>query len=108
MLPQQNRLQLRNQPDFFQHAKRVYSPLFIIFWQKNTQPIFQATVIVSKKVSGKSTERNALKRKVRNALLPYSKENRSVKVIISVHPKMNVSSFEEIEQELQKTISRIQ
>lgn len=107
MLSSQHRLKLRELPEFFQRAHREYSPLFVIFWQKNAQPLFQATVIVSKKVSLKATVRNALKRKVRNALFPYCEQDILIQCVVSCHPNIKKASFQEIERELKRAVENI-
>jgi ribonuclease P protein component len=77
MLPRKYRLDLRHQPDFFIHARRVFSPAFTVFYQ-NTADRHEQTlvaIIVPKTTAAKATQRNYLKRVLSEELrllLPHS------------------------------------
>lgn len=103
MLPLKHRLNLRVQKDFFKRAKRIQTPFFRIFVQKQER-LSQATVIVPKTAKLNAVKRIALKRKFRNALLPFVKNNDGFLIAIVVYEKALNLKVAEIEKLISKKI----
>jgi ribonuclease P protein component len=80
MLPKPYRFPLRQQPQFFQHARRLYLPDLVVLVGVNALPnqgptlkstTWQAAVRVGKTVSKLAVTRNSVKRKLHEALASY-------------------------------------
>lgn len=107
MLSKQQRLPLRQHPEFFRHSQRWFSPLFTVFWQSHQDHTLQGTVIVSKKTAAKAVQRNRLKRIFRHAIAQHANELSAFSLVIS--PKRNALSAapQKIEAELQRFIQHV-
>lgn len=69
MLPKTNRLQLRQEKDFFIQAKRKNFSLFQILYRASTSPETQFAIVVPKKIYKSSAKRHKLVRQMRQILL---------------------------------------
>lgn len=109
MLPKEKRL--RNTRDF----KRVYQKgsffsveLFSINFMPNRQGSSRLGIVVTKKVEPKSTRRNQVKRKFREAARGlYEKIPAGFDVIITIKAPAKEADFEKIRGELEKVTGRI-
>lgn len=107
MLSKQQRLPLRQHPEFFRHSQRWFSPLFTVFWQSHQELSVQGVVIVSKKTAAKAVQRNRLKRIFRHRIAQYANELAAFSLVIS--PKRNAlsASSQKIAAELQRFIQHV-
>lgn len=107
MLNKQFRLDLRKEKDFFLNCKKLHTPYFSFFYLPSDS--FQTTVIVSKKVALKATQRNQIKRKFRGAakVLLNDLTNFKIKVAIIVHPRGTKLSISEIAEQIIKNVQKI-
>ncbi len=84
MLPLKHRLMLRHFPTFFSHSKKLYSPLYTVFYQKTDQAVSTGAVVVPKKVVAKSAYRNKLKRQTLEVLYSFLKASPHIRIAIRV------------------------
>ena len=107
MLSKQFRLNLRKESDFFQKCKKAHTPYFSFFFVPSNE--FKATVIVSKKIATKASQRNAIKRKFRSAVTANLDFLTKLKInlAIVVHEKGADLSVSEITQQIQENAEKI-
>jgi len=86
MLPKKYRLNLRDYPEFFKHAKRVQTTFFRLFITPATNDSL-AAVIVPKTASMTATKRTKLKRKLRAALCPILQTHPRLKIVVVGYEK---------------------
>lgn len=89
MLPQQNRLHLRKEKNFFSQAKRVSLHGVGLYWRKSQDNTLRAAVIVPAAVVRKATGRNLLKRIVsaviQQKIIANATEIQGKEFIIIIH-----------------------
>jgi ribonuclease P protein component len=106
MIPKKHRLTTRVGEDFFANAKRAYSPLFVLYFQKKEDSeLAEATVIVPKKHASKATERSKIKRKMKEVLKPLLPSLSGFRVILYL--KKPVKDFVNFEKEVGHLINKI-
>jgi ribonuclease P protein component len=109
MLPKNQRL--TSERDF----KRVYQKgsffsvdLFNINYLSNRLPYARLGIVITKKITSKSTERNLLKRRFREvARKIYAEIPSGFDVIIIIKGKAKEAKFEEIEKALLAAVPRV-
>jgi len=100
MLPKENRFSARVKGDFFANAKKKYSPLLVLYHQKNNLDVCRATVIVPKKVIAKSTKRSEIKRQLRNALIPHLNEMKGYDLVLYLKSWKSSANHSQIQKEV--------
>ena len=105
MLPKHLRLPLRKSGTFFATAQRVSHPWFTC-WYRHDDSHFQASIIVSKKVSLLAVDRNQLKRRVRTILQRVTPPNGLKTVFVMKRASLSVS-VDELATAVQKTLIQI-
>lgn len=75
MFPLIHRLPLRGSAGFFRAAKLIHTRELSLFWQASPSgvTVSRAAIIIKKTTAPLSTQRSALKRKLRVAILPHLK-----------------------------------
>ena len=108
MLSKKRKLQLRQFPDFFDHAQKSFHSLFTLFYRQN-QTGFLPAVIVPKKAARKATERNTLKRIVYVVIEQnYQQlEHKKISVAIVLKAKGAHTSTEELSTQLLAALSQL-
>lgn len=106
MLPQNQRLNLRNEMDFFKSAYHIQTPYFRIFWKKSN---FNATasVIVPKTNQLNAVKRNKIKRKIRSVLVELLPQLKNLKVAVVGYEKILNLSTPDLRQLIFESLSRI-
>jgi ribonuclease P protein component len=101
MIPQQYKLRLRAQKDFFEHAQKLRARNFSVFYQENQHGL-QLTVLVPKRVIALATERNRIKRRIYQELQKniVTLEKMTLSLVLVLQQKI-------VEQELEKSIHSI-
>ena len=116
MLPAKNNLSLREDPTFFDNAKKYFFPFGVVFYVlkndiKEASFDLQATSIIPKKYWSKATERNYLKRVVTSAVwkaatqkevLSVSAEKKSLHMAVFLSKKPKENHFEKIVSEMER------
>lgn len=107
MLPKENRLKKKKDFDnVFEKGESIKGGSIYLKFLKTKEPFTRIGFIVSKKVSPKAVERNKIKRRlrcsVRNILL-----GKGVDIIVIASPKIKNNTFEEIKEDIEKTIKKI-
>ncbi len=74
MLKKKERISRKVFNTVFSQAKVLYRGSFFII-KKSQSPDFQASVVISKKVAKKATERNYIKRSLYHCISQYKKKN---------------------------------
>lgn len=108
MLPKENRLKKSTDFEKVYRGKGLRDQFFSLKFRSNNLNITRIGVVVGGKVSQKSTERNKLKRRARDALkklLPKIKKGIDV-VIISL-PRSKELNFEEVEKNLRDLFKKV-
>lgn len=107
MLPKWRKLNLRQHPDFFRLAKRLYFPFFTIFYTSGVE--FLITVVVPKKVSLKATKRNYLRRVVYEEIKAYIEDFQDKKIHIAIVLKPDSSKItpEELRKEIITAVRKV-
>jgi ribonuclease P protein component len=111
MIPVKYRLNLRKNPDFFNHSQRFYSQLFLIFYQlkgEGSQTIdSRVAVVVPKKNIKKRTQRSRIKRRVFGVVLSIIEKHPNLELVIVVNKEIKDFSFQEIVLDLNKAFSSL-
>lgn len=102
MFPKQQRLPLRQLPNFFQQAKTVQRSFFFVYWQPNTLPTNRFAVIVSKKTAPLASQRNVLKRRFRAAISQAQKTVNGIDFAFVLSRKATPLSPTQLHQEIEK------
>lgn len=108
MLSKQKKLQLRKYPEFFSQAKRLFNPLFTIFYNQNPDG-FLITVVVPKKVASKATKRNRLRRVVYAQIEESYEKLEGKKLSVAIVLKTNSAKIteNELKQEVLKVLAKL-
>lgn len=99
MLAQKNRLKKADFEPIFKKGRKKFSHFFNLRFLANQLENCRFAIIVSNKISKKSTERNRIKRQIREILkenLSNFKQNNDI--IITVLPPVLGSDFQEIKE----------
>jgi ribonuclease P protein component len=111
MFPKINRFETRLGEDFFASAKRVYSSLFILYYQNRDDNQVKATVIVPKKNVFKATGRSKIKRRMRSALIPHLSNLEGLNVVLYIKTKITQKNEEKslnrFEEEIEFLVKKI-
>ncbi len=95
---------LSTQKDFkmvFSQGKKAYSKSFILRFLPNLEKNSRYAVIVSNKISKKATERNIIKRRVREIIRKYNPETKGkFDIILTILPNAAVLSYSDLEMEM--------
>ncbi len=101
MLPLKHRLMLRHFPEFFSQSKKLYSPLYTVFYLKAEAVVSTGVVIVPKKIVAKAAYRNKLKRQTLEVLYPLLKEKQNVQIAIRVKRPLTALDLQALRQDIQ-------
>jgi ribonuclease P protein component len=104
MLPKSQRLVLRQEKAFFQRAKRTFFPGFGFYFLPGEKVAI--SVVVPKKVSNKSTVRNALKRQVYQELSPTLSGLQPIKLVIYLQKILTPEDLQRIVREIHKLFQK--
>lgn len=106
MLPKRHKLSKKDFDilnDF--KKKKVFQNLFSLVYTKNSEKLSKISVVVSKKISKKSTERNVLKRLIFDQFKDFTMKNKGFSVV--VYPKKEaLTNQNTLKKELKETILR--
>lgn len=104
MFPKEKRFKSRIKGEFFAQAKKYYSPLFVLYVEKNEFGDSQIAVIVPKKVIAKSAQRSEIKRLLKNQLRPYLKNLIELNVVLYVKSWRKNPNRDQISQEIKNLV----
>jgi len=102
MLPLKHRLKLRQYPEFFSQSKKVYSPLYTIFYLLQETNLSTGAVVVPKKIVAKATHRNTLKRQTLEVLYSFFKTHQCLKVVIRIKKTLTKQDLTQLKTDLIK------
>ncbi len=109
MLPKKNRL--RKKKDFervFKEGKNARGTVLYFKILETKEPSSRIGFIVSKKISPKATERNKIRRRMKESVrAALDMLKNSWDIIIIASPQIKKSSFEEIRRDTEKTFKNI-
>ena len=103
MLAKAQRYPLRHNPDFFNTARAVHSPLFTVFFTQ-TASITQAAIIVPKKAARTAVARNKIKRWLSAALSLLLSQWPNKIFVIVVRRKIEFKDVGELEKLLRQRV----
>ncbi|NCN03867.1 MAG: ribonuclease P protein component [Candidatus Pacebacteria bacterium] len=106
MFPKENRFNSRLGDEFFANAKRIYSPLFVLYYQQREDKQVKATVIVPKKHASKATERSKIKRKMRNSLIPHLDKIASLNLVLYLKRSVSEENDNDFEKEISYLVKK--
>ncbi|MDD5551557.1 MAG: ribonuclease P protein component [Candidatus Pacebacteria bacterium] len=105
MLPSKNRLNKKEVETIFKKGESFKSDFLLLKISKSKkQSPLRFSVIVPIKVSKKSTERNKIKRRIRESLRKKIKNTKEVDGIIMAFPEILGKPYQEIDEELDKLL----
>lgn len=107
MLPKEYRLPVANFKDLKKNGRILHAPLFSILIKKNDLKNLRLGIIVSTKVSKLATERNRIKRCVRDYFHKMIKNEFPYDVLFLAKSSMVKKDFEEISSDLSKVIDKL-
>ena len=109
MLPNVNRLTKKKDFDLvFKQGETAKVDFLIVKTLKNQYPESRFGFIVSKKVSGKATVRNTVKRRLRQAVLnQLGRLKKSLDVVIVTLPGIEKKDFPTIEGVMEKVFKKV-
>ena len=108
MIPKKHRFTTRVGEDFFAKAKRAYSPLFILYFQKKeTRKMAEVAVIVPKKHAPKATKRNKIKRKMKLVLKPLLPSLKGLGIVLYLKKRVEAEDFANFEKEINYLVEKI-
>lgn len=107
MLPKKNRLLKKEFQEVFKKGKGInYPPLFLKFL-KNRSKEKKFSVLVSKKISKKATQRNKIKRRLRELIrIKLERIKEGIKGILITQPGIEKKNFHQIEEILEKLFKK--
>jgi len=109
MFPKKNRLRKNN--DFqsvFKQGKIISNELFFLKFKKNNLGFTRFGFIIGTKITNKATQRNKIKRRLREAAKKSLEKIKSnVDIIIIAKPEIINKSFQEIQQNINKLFEQI-
>lgn len=91
----------------FREGKKISSPEFTIYWQKNQKILSRWAIIVSQKLSKKAVIRNKLKRQLREILRKEGKEIKGFDLIIIPRPLLLEKNFSDLQEILRENLKQI-
>ena len=94
MLPRQYRFHLRSQRGFFEESAQVQTRAIRWFVEKIQSGDSQGAIVVPKTTATFATRRNAIKRRLHEALLPFLKNQKGVHVVGIVKKNGGNSPFD--------------
>ena len=108
MIPVRYRLNLRQQPNFFIHAKRYYADFFTMFYKQTTNDcLSQLAVVVPKKIIKKRVVRSKIKRRIYHAALPSLENKLGLSLVFVVKKNFLKLKFEEVVIEIEKIFNNL-
>lgn len=108
MFPKKYRLNSRLGDDFFINSERIYSPLFVLYYQKRDDQQVKAAVIVPKKNASKATQRSEIKRKMRISLTPLLDKLSSLNIVLYLKVKVTDKNETDFEKEINYLVYKVQ
>lgn len=105
MLPAPNRLPLRTYPNFFTTAQKAHSSSFTAFYTK-TNDLVRVAVIVPKKQFSKAVDRNAIKRRVLEAVKKALPSLPRADIALVVRKKAQAKTVTDLSSELITTLKK--
>jgi len=109
MFIKQNRL--KKKKDFekvFKKGKTIKQDLFVFKYIENNQDSPRIGIIISKKVCSRASERNLIKRRIREIIKKEIDQLKNLDIIIIALSKISKDiPFTELEQEINKFYERI-
>ena len=105
MLPRDHQYPLRRDKDFFSTATRLTSPLFTA-WIKKSAGVFQAKVIVSKKVARLASARNKLKRSTNQILASLANKYPQQILVLALKPQVINLLPAQLHQEITRVLEK--
>ncbi|MDH5533655.1 MAG: ribonuclease P protein component [Candidatus Pacebacteria bacterium] len=106
MFPKINRFETRLGEDFFANAKRAYSPLFVLYYQKRDDNQVKVTVIVPKKNVFKATDRSKIKRKMRSSLIPHLGNLEGLNLVLYLKSRVTENNINNFEKEIDSLVKK--
>lgn len=108
MLPKWRKLNLRQHPDFFKRAKRLYFLSSTLFYLENPKG-FLVTAVVPKKVVPKATRRNYLRRVIYQVIAENLKlaENKNFSIAIILKKQVIEDDFSVFKKEIIEILNKI-
>jgi ribonuclease P protein component len=91
MLPSQHRYSLRNNPQFFNNARRIRGGFFTIFYQDTNDAEAQFACIAAKKNFPTAVGRNKVKRQVRALLAPLLSAGQKKNIVITIYEPLKTN-----------------
>lgn len=106
MFPKENRFKARLGEDFFANAKRAYSSLFILYYQRRDDNQVKATVIVPKKHASRATERSRIKRKMRNSIITHLDKLEGLNLVLYLKNRVTDDNINDFEKEINHLVEK--
>lgn len=101
MLPKKNRLRKEKEFQAAYKGKRIGNKFFSLSYRFSKNKNFRIGIVVGKKVYSKSTDRNKLKRRVREILRKnFPKLKQNIDIVLISYPKVKDIGFKEIEKNI--------
>lgn len=104
-------IRLKNKADFsrvFKRGKSAKGNFLFIKFEKNEVGNYRVGIVVSRKVSQKSTERNKIKRIISEMFKIFKEEvSDGIDIVIIADPKIKNASSQEIKEDLSKLIKKL-
>lgn len=108
MLPSSYRLtKSRDFEKVLKEKKSFFTPLFVLKTTENNLDCFRVGIIVSQKISKKATQRNKIKRILREAIRKHLKQIRSgFDIVILSRPAILNKEYKEVEKYIKIALSK--
>jgi len=108
MLAKINRLAKKSDIDnLFQRGKRAFSPFFAVRYLENKEKNSRFTVVISNKVAKKATERNRIRRQIREIIrLNLSRFRYNYDILINISKECLEKKYWKLEEELLDLLKR--
>lgn len=108
MFPKQNRLDRKDFSEILKKGRRIRGNSFSLIFANFGNGGAQIGIIITKKVTKTAVERNKLKRRIRNILIPeLNNLPQGLKIIIMVYPSQEKLLFNSIKTEVLGLINRL-
>lgn len=92
----------------FDNAKKLFDPSFIILLKKNDQPFARLGFIIGKKQVKKSSQRNAIKRVIRESFRYHQQLLQGYDVIVMARKHLAQINCKDLRQKLDKQWKKTQ
>ena len=101
------KLPIRVEKSFFYQARKIRSPFFLLYWQKNPDQVVRLAITVPKKSVALSSQRNKIKRKLKPVFQDKLTSLSSGDFFVVGFSKVLQLSFAELNQEVEKVLSYV-